>query len=101
MFLSGSLAVTLHCFHQFDDSVPGLENLKRTKGMYQREILVFDTASTFQMFQVLRFSWHVLAVSPEFPQRWYTAETLPGHRKCTDLKHLWYIALVLFKFSKP
>src|SRR6201992_4319980 len=34
---------------------------------------------------------------PKFSQRWYTAGKLPGHCKCTDLEHLWYIALVLSK----
>src|SRR6201992_305633 len=90
MFPSGSFAVTLQCSHQCDHSVPGSENLKRTQAMYQRcsksvhlqcpgsvpAVYRFgkilgnsgNTASTFQMFQVLQFSWHVLAVSPEFPQ---------------------------------
>src|ERR1700753_1589176 len=90
MFLSGSFAVTLQCSHQCDHSVPGLEILKEPKGctkdvpnQYICSVLgVFlqctafgkiwgnsgNTASTFQMFQVLQFSWHVLAVSPEFPQ---------------------------------
>src|ERR1700759_5593885 len=36
MFPSGSFAVTLQCSHQCDHSVPGLENLKRTKVMHQR-----------------------------------------------------------------
>src|ERR1700753_3169396 len=36
MFLSGSFAVNLQCSHQCDHSVPGSENLKRTKAMYQR-----------------------------------------------------------------
>src|ERR1700759_2555452 len=89
-FLSGSFAVTLQCSHQCDHSVPGLEILKEPKqctkdvpNQYICSVLgVFlqctafgkiwgnsgDTASTFQMFQVLQFSWHVLAVSPEFPQ---------------------------------
>src|ERR1700753_1958214 len=126
MFPSGSFAVTLQCSHQCDHSVPGLEILKEPKrctkdvpNQYICSVLgVFlqctafgkiwghfgDTASTFQMFQVLQFSWHVLAVSPEFPQifpKQYTAGTLPGHCKCTDSEHLWYIALVLFEFSEP
>src|ERR1700753_2874987 len=95
MFLSGSFAVTLQCSHQCDHSVPGLEILKEPKRctkdvphQYICSVLgVFlqctafgkiwgnsgNTASTFQMFQVLQFSWHVLAVSPEFPQKQYTA----------------------------
>src|ERR1700755_3604267 len=36
MFPSGSFAVTLQGSHQCDHSVPGLENLKGTKVMYQR-----------------------------------------------------------------
>src|SRR6201992_580517 len=36
MFPSGSFAVTLQCSHQCDHSVPGTENLKRTKAMYQK-----------------------------------------------------------------
>src|SRR6201992_4228770 len=36
MFSSGSFAVTLQCSHQCDHSVPGSENLKRTKVMYQK-----------------------------------------------------------------
>src|SRR6201992_346512 len=35
---------------------------------------------------------------PKFSQRRYTAGTLPGHCKCTDLEHLWYIPWVLSKF---
>src|ERR1700753_845754 len=35
---------------------------------------------------------------PKFYQKRYTAGTLPGHCKCTDAEHLWYIALVLLKF---
>src|SRR6201995_3109443 len=38
---------------------------------------------------------------PKFSQKQYTAGTLPGHCKCTDLEHLWYITLVCFKFSEP
>src|ERR1700753_1280791 len=90
MFLSGSFAMTLQCSHQCDHSVPGLEILKEPKQcpkdvphQYICSVLgVFlqctafvkiwgnsgNTASTFQMFQVLLFSWHVLTVSPEFPQ---------------------------------
>src|ERR1700753_3220809 len=120
MFLSGSFAVNLQCSHQCDHSVPGLEILKEPKGctkdvpnQYICSVLgVFlqctafgkicgnsgDTASTFQMLQVFQFSWHVLAMSPEFPQKRYTAGTLPGHCKCTDVEHLWYITLVLSKF---
>src|ERR1700753_4002471 len=85
MFLSGSFAVTLQCSHQCDHSVPGSEILKEPKQcpkdvlkQYICSVLgVFlqcttfgkiwgnsgNTASTFQMFQVLQFSWHVLAVS--------------------------------------
>src|SRR6201992_312804 len=123
MLLSGSFAVTLQCSHQCDHSVPGSENLKGTKAMYQRcsksvhlqcprsvpAVYCFgkiwgtsgNTASTFQMSQVLLFSCHVLAMSPEFPQKRYTAGTLPGHCKCTDLEHLWYIPLVLSEFPSP
>src|ERR1700753_2874988 len=35
---------------------------------------------------------------PKFSQKQYTAGTLPGHCKCTDVEHLWYIPLVLSKF---
>src|ERR1700753_3105118 len=35
---------------------------------------------------------------PKFSQKRYTAGTLPGHCKCTNLDHLWYIPLVLSKF---
>src|SRR6201992_4232520 len=38
---------------------------------------------------------------PKFSQKRYTAGTLPEHCKCTVLEHLWYIALVLSKFSEP
>src|ERR1700753_3133954 len=123
MFLSGSFAVTLQCSHQCDHSVPGLEILKEPKkctkdvpNQYICSVLgVFlqctafgkiwgnsgDTTSTFQMFQVLQFPGMCLQCPqnfPKFSQKRYTAGTLPGHCKCTDLEHLWYISLVLSKF---
>src|ERR1700759_4984835 len=109
MFPSGSFAVTLQCSHQCDHSVPGLEILKEPKGctkdvpnQYICSVLgVFlqctafgkmwgnsgNTASTFQMFQVLQFSWHVLAVSPEFPK----SGTLQEHSQDTANVLIWNI----------
>src|ERR1700753_1394008 len=113
MFLSGSFAVNLQCSHQCDHSVPGLEILKEPKGctkdvpnQYICSVLgVFlqcnafgkiwgnfgNTASTFQMFQVSQFSWHVLAVSPEFPQSLPKSDTLQENSQDTTNGLIWNI----------
>src|SRR6201992_1196278 len=120
MFLSGSFAVTLQCSHQCDHSVPGLEILKEPKGctkdvphQYICSVLgVFLQCTTFgEILGTLQAHARKTAKLgtfemclqcsqnfPKFSQRWYTAGKLPGHCKCTDAEHLWYIALVLSKF---
>src|ERR1700755_2324329 len=119
MFPSGSFAVTLQCSHQCDHSVPGLENLKRTKVMYQRcsksvhlqcpgsvpAVYRFwenlgkfweHWQAHFKCSKFFRFPGMCLLCPqnfPKFSQKQYTAETLPGNCKCPDAEHLWYIAL--------
>src|ERR1700753_4269532 len=53
-----------------------------------------DTASTFQMFQVLQFSWHVLAVSPDFTK----SGTLQEHSQDTVNVLIWNIFGTLLWF---
>src|SRR6201995_4837571 len=123
MFPSGSFAVTLQCSHQCDHSVLGSENLKRTQAMYQRcsEPVHLrcpgSVPAVYHFWEKLGKFWehckHISNVPsfavflacacsvPKFSQEQDTAGTLPGHCKCTDLEHLWYIALVLFKCSEP
>src|SRR6201992_4350615 len=117
MFLSGSFAVTLQCSHQCDHSVPGLEILKEPKrctkdvpNWYICSVLgVFLQCTAFGKFgeilgtlqaharKTVKFGTFEMCLQcpqnfPKFPQKRYTAGTLPGHCKCTDLEHLWYIA---------
>src|ERR1700753_3360055 len=123
MFLSGSFAVTLQCSHQCDHSVPGSQDFERTKAMYQISTFAVSWECSCSVPLLVKF-WEILGTlqaharktaklgifemclegyqnSPKFSQKRYTAGTLPGHCKCTDLEHLWFIALVLFKFFKP
>src|ERR1700753_561188 len=122
MFLSGSFAVTLQCSHQCDHSVPGLEILKEPKGCTKHvphqyicsvlgvflqctafgEILGTLPAHARETAKLGTFKMYLQCSQnfPKFSQERYTAGTLPGHSTCTDLDQLWYIALVLFKFSK-
>src|ERR1700753_146766 len=117
MFLSGSFAVTLQCSHQCDHSVPGLEILGEPKGctkdvpnQYICSVLgVFlqctalgkfgEILGTLQAhFKCSKFcSFPGMCLQcpqnfPKFSQKRYTAGTLPGHCRCTDSEHLWYIA---------
>src|SRR6201992_3803652 len=119
MFLSGSFAVTLQCSHQCDHSVPGLKILKEPK-RWTKDVLnqyIYSVLGVFLQCSAFGKIWghckhmpgklqnleHLKCACsvPRFYQKRNTAGTLPGHCKCTDLEHLWYIALVLFKFSKP
>src|ERR1700753_3816281 len=121
MFLSGSFAVTLQCSHQCDHSVPGLEILKEPKGctkdvphQYICSVLgVFLQCTTFgEILGTLQAHARKTAKLgtfemclqcsqnfPKFSQKWYTAGTLPGHCKCTDSEHLWYIAWFFSNFQ--
>src|ERR1700753_1414235 len=126
MFPSGSFAVALQCSHQCDHSVPGLEILKEPSNvpkMFQISTFAVSWECSCSVPLLGKF-WEILGTlqahprqnpklgtlemclqcpqnSHKFPKKRYTAGTLSGHCKCTDLEHLWYIALVLSKFSEP
>src|SRR6201992_4502596 len=88
MYQRCSKSVHLQC----PGSVPTLYRFWELLGTLQAHARKTAKPGTFEM--CLQCSQNF----PKFSQKQYTAETLPGHCKCTDLEHLWYIALVLSKF---
>src|SRR6201992_1610952 len=88
MYQRCSKSVHLQC----PGSVPTLYRFWEILGTLQAHARKTAKPGTFEM--CLQCSQNF----PTFSQKRYTAGTLPGHCKCTDLEHLWYITLVLSKF---
>src|SRR6201990_3240461 len=88
MFQISTFAVSWECFC----SVPLLVKFGEILGTLQAHPRKTAKSGTFEMCLQCPQNF------PKFFQKRYTAETLPGHCKCTNLEHLWYIALVLSKF---
>src|ERR1700753_2293013 len=82
MFCISTFAVSWEC----SCSVPLLVKFGEILGTLQAHARKTAKLGTFEM---------CLQYSQNFPKFY---QTLPGHCKCTDAEHLWYIALVLSKF---
>src|SRR6201992_2092303 len=87
MFQISTFAVSWEC----SCSVPLLGKFGDILGTLQAHARKTKKLGTFEMH--LQCSKNF----PKFSQKRYTAGKLPGHCKCTDLEHLWYIPMVLSK----
>src|ERR1700753_2073463 len=88
MYQRCSKSVHLQC----PGSVPAVYRFWENVGKFWEQCKHISNVPGFAVF--LKCACSV----PRISQKRYTAGTLPGHCKCTDLEHLWYITLVLSKF---